>query len=87
MHRLISTFIKEFKLLIVDKTGITILFVMPVLLVFIMTLVQHEAYKSLTQSGIPVLLVNNDNDSLGLAIEKGIKKFSNRDLTNYQGEK
>lgn len=87
MHRLISTFIKEFKILIVDRTGITILFVMPVLLVLIMTLIQHAAYKSLTQSGIPVILVNNDNDSLGLAIEKGFKKFSICDLTVDNGIK
>ena len=40
-----------------------------------MTLIQHAAYKSLTQSGIPVLLVNNDNDSLGVSIEKGFKKI------------
>lgn len=85
MHRLISTLIKEFKLLIVDKTGITVLFVMPVLLVFIMTLIQHEAYKSLSQSGIPVLLVNNDNDSLGIAIEKGFKKFGICELTVDDG--
>lgn len=86
MHRLISTFIKEFKILIVDKTGITILFVMPVLLVFIMTLIQHQAYKSLSQSGIPVLLVNKDNDSLGIALENGFKKFSICELTVDHGE-
>ncbi len=87
MHRLFSTLIKEFKILLVDKTGITILFVMPVLLVFIMTLIQHEAYKSLTQSGIPVLLVNNDNDSLGLSIENGFRKFSICKLTVDHGKK
>ncbi len=85
MLRLIATFIKEFKILIVDRTGITVLFIMPVLLVFIMTLIQHEAYKSLTQSGIPVLLVNKDNDSLGLAIEKGFSKSSICELTIDKG--
>src|ERR1700757_524542 len=86
MYRLLATCIKECKLLIVDKTGIAILFVMPILLVVIMTLIQHEAYKSITQSGIPVLLVNNDNDSLGLSLEKGFKEYSICELTIDHGE-
>ena len=87
MYRLLATCIKECKLLIVDKTGIAILFVMPVLLVVIMTLIQHEAYKSLTQSGIPVLLVNNDNDSLGLSLEKGFEEYNICQLTVDHGKK
>ena len=87
MLRLAATFIKEVKMLLVDKTGVTILFVMPVLLVVIMTLIQHEAYKSLTQSGIPVLLVNKDNDSLGTSLENGFKKFTFCELTIDHGEK
>jgi len=87
MYRLLATCIKECKLLIADKTGIAILFVMPILLVVIMTLIQNEAYKSLTESSIPVLLVNNDNDSLGLSLEKGFKEYSICELTLDHGEK
>lgn len=87
MRRLKATFIKELKLLSSDRTGITILFIMPILLVVIMTLIQHEAYKSLTQSGIPVLLVNNDQDTLGLAIESGFKQYSICDLDVDHGER
>ncbi|MEO8762308.1 MAG: ABC transporter permease [Bacteroidia bacterium] len=86
MYRLLATCIKECKLLIADKTGIAILFVMPVLLVVIMTLIQNEAYKSLTESSIPVLLVNNDNDSLGLSIENGFKEYPICELTLDHGE-
>src|ERR1700744_2970975 len=87
MYRLLATCIKECKLLIADKTGIAILFVMPILLVVIMTLIQNEAYKSLTNSSIPVLLVNNDQDSLGLAIENGFKEYPVCELTLDHGEK
>ena len=87
MYRLLATCIKECKLLIADKTGIAILFVMPILLVVIMTLIQNEAYKSLTESSIPVLLVNNDNDSLGLSLEKGFKEYSICELTLDHGQK
>ena len=86
MYRFWATFRKEVKLLIADRTGVAILFIMPVLLVVIMTLIQYEAYKSLTQSGIPVLLVNNDADSLGGSIENGFKKVSICELTIDHGE-
>ncbi len=87
MYRLKATFIKEFKLLSVDKTGITILFIMPVFLVFIMTLIQQQAYKSMSQSGVPVLLVNRDRDSLGTAVERGFSNFPVAQLTVDHGER
>ncbi|UXP33045.1 ABC transporter permease [Reichenbachiella agarivorans] len=87
MQRLIATLIKELKLLAHDRTGMTVLFVMPMMLVIIMTVIQNEAYKSLNESGIPVLLVNHDIDSLGIAIEKGFAKNPMCDLTIDRGER
>lgn len=86
MFRLLATLIKEYKLLIKDKTGITILFIMPMLLVVMMTLIQNEAYKSINEKGIPVLLVNLDQDSLGAAIEKGFASNPICNLTVDHGE-
>ncbi|MCV9387826.1 ABC transporter permease [Reichenbachiella ulvae] len=87
MKRLIATWIKELQLLAKDRTGITVLFIMPMLLVVLMTLIQNEAYKSLNESGIPVLLVNHDQDSLGYAIEKGFADNPMCDLTVDHGER
>ena len=86
MFRIVATFIKEIQLLAKDKTGITVLFVMPMILVVLMTLIQNEVYKSLNESGIPVLLVNHDNGQLGRAIEKGFKDNPICDLTVDHGE-
>lgn len=87
MQRVVATLIKELQLLSKDKTGITVLFIMPMMLVIIMTLIQNEAYKSLNESGIPVLLVNHDHDSLGFAIEKGFADNPMCDLTVDRGER
>lgn len=86
MKRILATLIKELQLLAKDRTGITVLFIMPMLLVVLMTLIQNEAYKSLNESGIPVLLVNHDQDSLGFAIEKGFADNPMCDLTVDRGE-
>ena len=85
MNRIYATLIKEIKLLLRDRTGFTVLFIMPMLLVVIMTIIQNEAYKSLNESGIPVLLVNYDEDSLGYAIEEGFANNPICDLTVDRG--
>ncbi len=73
-ERLHASIIKEFQLLIKDKTGLTILFIMPVVLIFIMTMIQHEAYKSINETGIPVLLINDDQERLGNAVKSSFEQ-------------
>ena len=86
MLRLYATFVKELQLLLKDKTGLTVLFIMPVMLVIIMTLIQNEVYKSLNETGIPVLLVNHDKGRLGTAIENGFSQNAVCQLTVDHGE-
>jgi len=75
MNQLFATLIKEFKVLLKDKTGFSILFIMPLFLVVIMTLIQNGVYNSFNESGIPVLLLNYDNDRLGNEVEKGFNEL------------
>lgn len=71
--KLKAAIIKEILLLIRDRVGLAILFIMPMILIFVMTLIQDSAFKSLNEKGISIIFVNNDNDSLGIAIEKGLR--------------
>jgi len=75
MYQILATFIKELKILIRDKTGFAILFAMPLFLVLITTLIQNEVYKSFSEIGLPVLLVNYDNGRLGEEVEKGFQEL------------
>lgn len=52
---------KEFLLLKRDIGGLITLFVMPLVLVIVVTMIQDSAYRSLSESNIPIVLVNNDN--------------------------
>jgi ABC-2 type transport system permease protein len=63
---------KDFLVMIRDKGGLAMLFIMPMALVLIMTSLQNNTFKAINESGINLVLVNNDTDSLGLAIEKEI---------------
>ena len=82
MYKLGATIKKEMLILIRDKIGLSILFIMPIVLIFVMTLIQDSAFKTINEKGIPIVLVNNDKDSLGNAIYRGLKTSTLVDLTD-----
>ncbi len=80
MIKLLATVKKETLLLLRDKVGLSILFIMPMVLIFVMTLIQDSAFKTMNEKGIPVVFVDNDKDSLGIMIEQGLR---NNDLCDF----
>ena len=52
---------KEFLLLIHDKVGLLLMYLMPILLVFIITIVQDSTFKLVNENNIEILVVNKDN--------------------------
>ncbi len=72
MLKLRSSIVKEILVLIRDMAGLAILFLMPMVLIFVMTLIQDSTFRKLDETNLEVLVVNNDFDSLGMAIEKGL---------------
>jgi ABC-2 type transport system permease protein len=74
MQRFLSAINKDFLILLRDKSGLAIIFIMPVALVLIMTLLQDSAYRSLNESGIPIVFIDEDKDSLGIGLERGLYK-------------
>ena len=80
ISKLWATVKKEVLLLLRDKVGLSILFIMPMALIFVMTLIQDAAFKTINEKGIPIIFVNNDKDSLGILIEQGLR---NNDLCTF----
>ncbi len=78
--KLLATVKKETLLLLRDKVGLSILFLMPMVLIFVMTLIQDSAFKTMNEKGIPIVFVDNDRDSLGILIEEGLR---NNDLCDF----
>ncbi|MEI6124543.1 MAG: ABC transporter permease [Bacteroidota bacterium] len=72
MNKFFASFVKEILLLIRDRAGIISLFIMPVILVFVMTLIEDTALNSLVDKQISMLYCNSQNDSLGIAIKNGL---------------
>jgi len=72
LNKLLATVKKEILLLLRDKVGLSVLFIMPVALILVMTLIQDSAFKTINEKGIPIVFVNDDNDSLGYQIREGL---------------
>lgn len=51
---------KEFWMLLNDKTGLALMFIMPVLLVYIITIIQDSAFKTANQNNMTLFVVNQD---------------------------
>ena len=65
MGKLLASIKKEFLLLINDKVGLLLMYLMPILLVFIITLVQDSTFKLVNENSLEIIIVNNDEGDLG----------------------
>ncbi|QTA82335.1 putative ABC transport system ATP-binding domain-containing protein [Desulfonema limicola] len=63
---------KELLLLIRDKSGLLVLFLMPAFLVVVISLVQENILKATGETDIKMLFIDKDNNELGRIIEKQI---------------
>ena len=74
MNKLRLLIYKDWLLLLRDKAGLCMMFLMPALLVVIMAYLQDSTFNSIHETQIPLLLLNKDQDSLGGLIEKKIEQ-------------
>ncbi|MGZ4048865.1 MAG: ABC transporter permease, partial [Bacteroidia bacterium] len=81
MFRLFSTIQKELLILLRDRGGLIIMFIMPVAMITIMALIQDAPFRDFQEMKIPLLLINNDKGKLGNTIEKGLKESKIFEIT------
>jgi ABC-2 type transport system permease protein len=74
IYKLWMSVVKEFLLLKRDLGGLIILFVMPLVLVITVTLIQDSTFKTVSDSKIEILLVNNDNGSVAKTVYDNLQK-------------
>ena len=65
MRKLQASIVKEFLILINDKVGLLLMYLMPILLVFIITVVQDSTFKLVNENNIELLVINEDDGALG----------------------
>lgn len=86
MHKLRASTYKELLLLIRDLGGIAILFIMPLLLLIVITLVQDSTFKTISDIRIPVLLVDNDQGEVSKSIIENLSESNSFEILQKASE-
>lgn len=73
-------------LLIRDLGGIAILFIMPLLLLIVITLVQDSTFKTISDIKIPVLLVDNDKGEVSKNIVENLSESNSFEILQKSSE-
>lgn len=60
MYKLWVTIKKDTRILLRDKTGIALMFVMPIILVMVVTSIQNSTFQLMNKSKLPILVCNRD---------------------------
>ena len=74
MYKIWMSVVKEFLLLKRDLGGLIILFIMPLVLVITVTLIQDSTFKTVSDSKIQILLVDNDKGSVSKTVFDNLEK-------------
>lgn len=74
LYKIWMSIVKEFLLLKRDLGGLIILFIMPLVLVITVTLIQDSTFKTVSDSKIPILLVDNDKGSVSKTVFDNLEK-------------
>jgi ABC-2 type transport system permease protein len=72
MNRLVASIRKEILILVRDLAGLGLIFLMPVVLVLVMTLIQDASFRKLNETKITLLFLDDDRDTLGLRVKQGL---------------
>ncbi len=75
MFKLLATIKKDLLILFRDKVGITFIFIMPVLLVLIITSLQNSAFDIVNKNKVPILISNMDEGSAGRQFVEALEKI------------
>jgi ABC-2 type transport system permease protein len=70
--KLLYCIYKEYKVLIRDKAALAVMFLMPVALVFIVTIIQDSTFKSVNETSVPLLFIDQDKDSVSIKLENAL---------------
>lgn len=90
MYKLLASLKKEILLLWSDKAGLLLMFAMPLLLVFVITIIQDSATRIASENKISILAVNHDSGGSGKELlEKltasGMFEFTLRNELSREG--
>lgn len=80
MQKLKASILKDFRLLFKDRVGLLLMFLMPILLVLLITALQNNTFKLVNDHQVPLILVNQDTSEIAGQFVNGVKEVGMFDL-------
>lgn len=90
MFKLWATILKDIRILTRDKVGLTLMFVMPIVLAIVITAIQNSTFELVNDNKVPLLLCNKDGGEASLQLMQAIEKigmFNVKQVTKDESEK
>ncbi len=90
MYKLWATIIKDIRILTRDKVGLTLMFVMPIVLAIVITAIQNSTFELVNDNKVPLLLCNKDTGNASRQLVEAIEKigmFDVKQVTKDESEK
>lgn len=87
MHKLGASAYKEFLLLTRDLGALAILFLMPLLLVIVITIVQDGTFKTIKQNKIPILVVDHDGGHVAQHVLENLRASQMFEVVNNNDDR
>ncbi len=86
MGKLGATVVKELRLLFRDRAGLLVLFLMPGVLVVVVSLVQENVLRATGEAGIRVLVVDRDGGSVGAGVSERLRESGSFAVETLPGD-
>lgn len=74
MYKLLATIRKDWRILTRDKIGLTLMFVMPIVLAIVITTVQNSTFELVNDKKVPLLFLNKDNGEASKELESALER-------------
>ncbi|MDP9077430.1 MAG: ABC transporter permease [Bacteroidota bacterium] len=75
MFKLKATIIKDFRILLRDKVGISLMFVMPIILVVVVTSIQNSTFQLVNKNKLSIIIDNYDTGQASKQLITAINKI------------
>src|SRR3954471_471799 len=75
MFKLWATIRKDVRVLLRDKVGIALMFVMPIILVIVVTSIQNSTFQLVNKNRLPILICNQDTGQSSKQLITAINKI------------
>jgi ABC-2 type transport system permease protein len=87
MFKLRATISKDIKVLLRDKVGILLMFIMPIVLVIVVTNIQNSTFQLVNKNKLSIIINNSDTGQAATQLIKAIDKIGMFNVSQVKGER